>query len=211
MGGLGLIGRRRAIASSPTTSSMIKFVDPVVESICVANFSSDGVGVSYEDAAAVTSLGAVFKNNVNIVRFPELRFFTNVKELGASAFFGCKNLVEINTDNIEQIGQSNVFGETGIEHLNLPNIKTIGPTAFQDFAGHKVTLGANITSIDQYNFWRWKIAAPVIILAPNPPTVAGNNEPGWYGIKFYVPDEYLDNYKSWKYASSTFALSTLQQ
>ena len=37
----------------------IRFADPEVEAICVANWSSDGVGLTTADAAAVTSLSQI--------------------------------------------------------------------------------------------------------------------------------------------------------
>ena len=53
----------------------IVFKDPVVEQICVSNFSSDGVGVTEEDAAKVTSIDTIFRENTEIVSFDELQYF----------------------------------------------------------------------------------------------------------------------------------------
>ena len=47
----------------------IVFADPVVEQICVANFSSDGIGVLTEDAAKVTDIGTIFNGNTEITSF----------------------------------------------------------------------------------------------------------------------------------------------
>ena len=73
----------------------IVFKDPVVEQICVANFSSDGIGVLPEDAAKVTSIGTIFKGNTEISRFDEFEYFTRVAILGSSAFEGCSQLESI--------------------------------------------------------------------------------------------------------------------
>ena len=44
-------------------SRHIRFADSAVEAVCVANWSSDGTGLSYDDAAAVTDIGTVFKGS----------------------------------------------------------------------------------------------------------------------------------------------------
>ena len=76
----------------------IQFVDPEVERICIANFSSDGVGVTMQDAARVTSsqFRGKFKNNTSIVAFDEFQFFTGVDRLyEEDGFFGCTALVTV--------------------------------------------------------------------------------------------------------------------
>ena len=57
----------------------IQFADPVVEQICIANFSSDGIGVTYEDAAGPfpeSLQSGLFNGNTQIVSFEELQYFT---------------------------------------------------------------------------------------------------------------------------------------
>ena len=92
-----LLNRRKLIAGSG--GKYIKFKDPEVERICVANFSSDGIGVTKEDAEAVTSWPeSAYNRNTTIVTFDEFVFFNNVTTLtGAGpadrgAFKGCTSL-----------------------------------------------------------------------------------------------------------------------
>ena len=66
----------------------IEFNDPEVARICVENFSSDGIGVTYEDAAKVTNLNRLFDGNKEIETFYELRYFTGLTALGAYQFSG---------------------------------------------------------------------------------------------------------------------------
>ena len=57
----------------------IEFEDPAVEKICVANWDTDGDGsLSYAEAAAVKSIGTVFRSNKSITSFDEFQFFTGI-------------------------------------------------------------------------------------------------------------------------------------
>ena len=75
----------------------IRFADPDVEAICVRDFSSDGIGVTTGDAAAVTNIHGSnrFANNNNINTFDELVYFTSVTEFPNSLFGYDNNLESI--------------------------------------------------------------------------------------------------------------------
>lgn len=71
----------------------IHFKDPLVRSICVQNFSSDGIGVTYEDAEAVTTFGSTFDGVTGITEFDELQYFKGLTMSdGLPSFTGCTNL-----------------------------------------------------------------------------------------------------------------------
>ena len=76
---------------------IITFADVKVKAICVANWDTSGDGeLSEAEAAAVTKLGKVFKDNQEITSFDELRYFTGVTELpGWESFDGCLALKSI--------------------------------------------------------------------------------------------------------------------
>lgn len=102
MAGLGLMNRRRAIQSAPTKLDYIRFADAEVANICIANFSSNGIAVSLDDAASVTSsdFGVIFRGNSLIKEFLELRFFTGLDNIpgviwNSGAFSNCSNLTKI--------------------------------------------------------------------------------------------------------------------
>lgn len=101
----------------------IVFKDPVVEQICATNWG-DGVGITEEQAAAVTSLVFAFRGNTEIKNFDELDQFTNVTSLGSECFKGCTNLRTINLSNIEEIGGS-CFRESSIVYIDAPKLKSI--------------------------------------------------------------------------------------
>jgi energy-converting hydrogenase Eha subunit A len=72
----------------------IVFADSAVKAICVANWGSNGE-LTYEQAAAVTTLGSVFTDNASIISFNELQYFTGLTSLNKEAFTRCSNLVSI--------------------------------------------------------------------------------------------------------------------
>lgn len=99
----------------------IRFADPVVKQICATNWG-DGVGITAEQAAAVTTLGAVFKGNTEITNGEDFKHFTglttwqgawqnmtamtNIKVAGKpttghEAFRGCTSLVDIDITNAD--------------------------------------------------------------------------------------------------------------
>ena len=127
----------------------ISFVDPEVERICVANWSSDGVGLTVAEAAAVTNnqLGNTFQNNTDISAFDELRYFTGITQLKASAFNGassltrvtipssisvfnvgsefraCSSLAEFTINGATTFNAAYAFnGDTALKRLNVPSI-----------------------------------------------------------------------------------------
>lgn len=80
---------------------IIQFADANVKAICVENWDTNGDGeLSKTEAAAVTSLGAVFKFS-EITNFEELVYFTGLKSL-----------------------ESNVFRNSTLTNIALPNSVT---------------------------------------------------------------------------------------
>lgn len=78
------------------SSSPISFEDANVKAICVANWDTNGDGeLSYAEAAAVTYMGDVFRNNTSIVSFNELQYFSGLTLLDFYAFEGCSGLASI--------------------------------------------------------------------------------------------------------------------
>lgn len=71
----------------------IPFEDSNVEAVLLAKGVGDGLGVTYKDAAMVTTLSTWFKNNTDIVKFNELYYFGITK--GQDSFSGCSSLKEV--------------------------------------------------------------------------------------------------------------------
>lgn len=182
-------------------SPYIQFEDAEVERVLMANgVSSDGIGITKEDAASVTSISTWFKGNTAMTSFNELKYFINVKALSTSyAFSGCTNLQRVNLENIESMN-SQVFNNSGIVELILPKIKSLINSALVGMKSiTKVVIGASCESIEPNNIWSWgdRNSVAFILEGTTPPSVAtSNNKPDWYGVKFYVPDEAVEVYKA---------------
>ena len=105
--------RRKRNADSGLTyvSNNIDFEDSNVKSICVTNWDTDGDGeLSYDEAAAVTSLSTYFRRNTSIQSFNELVYFEGLTSIDYAAFIGCTALEEIMLPStISSIG-GNAFG-----------------------------------------------------------------------------------------------------
>ena len=75
----------------------ITFADEEVKTLCVANWDTNNdQELSMTEAAAVATLGDVFKENSEITSFDELRFFTGLTDIsGWETFYGCDALTSV--------------------------------------------------------------------------------------------------------------------
>ena len=128
--------RRRAMFSTllqpKPVEKYIQFEDPEAERVLMSKgVSSDGIGITLEDAARVTSISNWFKGNTSLTSFDELRYFTKVTSLGFDAFVNAANLASIDLSNIESIAD-NAFYRTSLGgNFNLPKLTSIGPASFR--------------------------------------------------------------------------------
>ena len=201
-----LLNRRKLIAGSG--EKYIKFKDPAVEAICIANWSSDGVGLTKEDAATVTSLRRIFNGKKNITSFEEFRFFTGVTTLTGGnnesngEFGGCSVQSIFLPSTITTIGGC-AFRNSGITSIDIPE----GVTALQlfTFNGCKslayVKIPSTMTSFATQAFSGCSGLQTFVCLATVPPTPGTSvfyNVPS--NCKFYVPysadHSVLDAYKA---------------
>lgn len=127
--GSGVKATCSIIVKAQPIGNNIQFADAEVKRICVENWDTNGDGeLSKEEAAAVKSIGTVFKDNNKITSFDELQYFTNLKEIGEKEFSYCSNL----------------------QSIILPNsVETIGRYAFQGCALPDITIPASVISIDK--------------------------------------------------------------
>ena len=103
------------------TGNNIDFADANVKALCVANWDTNGDGeLSYDEAASVTNLGTVFRNNRAITSFDELQYFTGVAIIVKEAFRGCINLTSVAIPS-SVIGIKNyAFAKcSGLQSLNV--------------------------------------------------------------------------------------------
>ena len=138
----------------------IVFADANVKNICVSQWDTNGdAKLSYAEAASVTSLGLVFKNNTEITSFEELQYFINLSLIDNYAFYNCSGLTSslIIPNTVISIGNSAFSGCSGLTgDLTIPNsVISIGDYAFQGCNGFigNLTLGNSITSIGSNVFY----------------------------------------------------------
>lgn len=100
----------------------IVFADAAVESICLTNWDANDDGkLSLEEAAAVTDLGTVFKNNSKIKTFDELKYFTGLTKIGSSTFYYCTSLEFVSfPKTIKTIEASVFYGCSNLKSLVIP-------------------------------------------------------------------------------------------
>ena len=115
----------------------ITFADSNVKALCVQNWDSNNDGeLSTDEAAAVTSLGTVFRENKNITTFEELRYFTGLTSIGEYAFYKSSIQKVAFPASVTEIGeyafsQSDISGE-----LRIPGtVKAIRNYAFESCKG----------------------------------------------------------------------------
>lgn len=134
-------------------SKYIKFADPVVEQICM-KWSSDGVGLTSEDAAKVTLLSNTFRQNESIQHFNELKYFTSITEVKGE-FYNCKNLVTISLPpNLPNVGMNAFLQCSSLESVEMPiGIESIGNGAFSACSSlTEIVIPEGVTSIGNEAF-----------------------------------------------------------
>lgn len=177
-------------------SPYITFADPAVEAICVENWSSDGIGLTKEDAAAVTNIGTLFRDNAEITSFDELNEFTGVTAI-KNAFDSCTSLTSIGLKNVQSTNRGTANGcffETAISKAIMPNIVTLGDWTFRNSAMVEAFLGKNCTYIGTWAF----VGTPMTTLVCAATTVPTLNKTNAIPTScvIYVPDASVDAYKS---------------
>ena len=143
------------------SDGIISFDDANVKAVCLANWDTNGDGgLSYAEAAAVTSLGQVFRGNTTITSFDELQYFIGLTSIDNFAFYNCRNLTGLLSaipSSVTRIGNYAFYGCTGFTgSLNVPiSVTEIGYSAFQGCSGFTggLTIHDSVTSIASNAFY----------------------------------------------------------
>jgi hypothetical protein len=148
-----------------STPGNIVFQDPVAKSASVHLGDTNGDGeLSYAEAAAITDLTLIFKDQVEMQYFNELQYFTGLTAIGDNAFSGCVNLSAITLPpTITSIGYY-AFGSSvdnqgypvpcsSLHSIVIPEgVTTIGDYAFSRSGLTEVILPPSVTSIGTLAF-----------------------------------------------------------
>ena len=111
----------------------IQFADNAVKAICIANWDTNGDGeLSYDEAAAVTDIGKVFKSQNRITSFNELEFFTGLTAIADSAFAYCTRLEEAALPpSVKSIGNAAFVSNDSLTYVEMhEGLESIGSSAF---------------------------------------------------------------------------------
>ena len=146
----------KVIIEMAPASTNITFADANVKALCVANWDTNGNGeLSEAEAAAVTDLGEVFKNNSTITSFNELRYFTGLTSIGSSAFEGCSDLTSVTIPNsVTSIDYATFAYCSSLTSITIPN----SVTSISDYAFYmcqfltSITIPNSVTSIGKGAF-----------------------------------------------------------
>lgn len=108
----------------------IRFKDPEVLKVLIANGIGDSVGITTAQAKN-TNVGMMFKSNTSITSFDEFSAFQQT--LQNDAFFGCTNLQSIDLSQATYINDRAFKDCTNlVMDINCPNLIQIGKEAFRN-------------------------------------------------------------------------------
>ena len=131
------------------TSLYVNLKDSYAEQVAITRYSSDGIGLTDSDAARVTSMGDVFKNNTDIVNMSDFgTVFHNCTQLNQT-FYGCSNLKTIDISNVVTLDRA-FCNCTSLEmEINAPNLtgELLGNNLTGCFTNTKITNIINIGNI----------------------------------------------------------------
>ncbi len=142
--------------SNNDLSPIITFADANVKALCVANWDTNHDGeLSEAEAAAVTNLGTVFKEDTTITSFNELQYFTGLTGISERAFNKCTNLAAVTLPStITSIGTCAFDDCYALAAIDIPSCVTfIDGAAFSDCRSlTSIVLPEGITSIGEWFF-----------------------------------------------------------
>lgn len=122
----------------PSDAIMTIETNPEVLAVCNAQgWCANKKYMTASEAAAITSIGAVFYNNTSITHFEEFEYFTGVTSLANNAFRNCTNLKTLVIPiNVTSIG-NDALRNSGITKLNVKATNTSWGNAYT-FVDNKI-------------------------------------------------------------------------
>lgn len=202
-----------------SSAQFINFNDIIVKSICLQNWDTNGDGeLSYDEAAAVTTIGTIFKENTEIREFKELKYFTGLyyipdpgttiynsslisvilpnglKSIGTKSFAYCEQLKNIKFPNsILSIGTAAFRHCHNLTSIEIPQ-GAIESSAFSMCENVKtITIGKGVTAIASLAFNGCGSNPTVYCLPSTPPTCEKTSFKA--PLTIYVPIGSEDVYK----------------
>lgn len=134
---------------------VIEFADANVKALCVANWDANNDGkLSMAEAATVTDLGQVFRDNDEITTFNELQYFTGLTSIAGEAFHACDKLTSVIIPNgVTHIEELAFNGCPSLTSITIPNsVTNIGAFAISWCSLPSITIPNSVTTIGEYAF-----------------------------------------------------------
>ena len=135
----------------------IPFEDSNVEAVLMSKGVGDGIGITYKDAAKVTTISTWFKSNADITSFDELKYFTGVTALENFAFYGCSALKSITLPSSISSISSHAFNSCTVleEVKNFENtsIEILQDEIFRGTSLKSIVLPRTVTLINTNAFY----------------------------------------------------------
>ncbi len=151
-----------------TGQYFLRIVDEEVLTILLANGVGDGIGITQAQAAAVTDIKTWFKDNIDIVSFDELRYFTALTALKNSnsttnngPFKGCTSLVSVAfPSSLTTLAFASFYGCASLQSVgDTSNVVSVGALCFRSCPLTDVELNLpSLTSIGYGAYYDSKIA-----------------------------------------------------
>lgn len=154
---------------------MTTATNPEVLAICYAQgWCADSSKMTAYEAAAVTSIGDVFKANKSITHFEEFAYFTSVTNLVNDAFRNCSNLVNISLPyGMTTLGTYVFYNCTKLTTVDIPStVNTFGEGDFYNSGITSITIPVGVTVIPNHFCRSSKITE---LIVPEGVTTLGTN------------------------------------
>lgn len=138
------------------TGYYIRFEDPEVLRVLLANGVGDGVGILYADAEKCKSIGTWFNGNTIIKTFNEFQHFTSITSIGVGAFDGCTSLESITLPNsIVSLGRQSIRNCSSLTSFIIPNgVEDIPYATFYGCSAlESVTIPNSVTTLRNNCFY----------------------------------------------------------
>lgn len=128
------------VLNVPESGQYIKFEDPEIERVLLANNIGDGTGV-IKVIAGSANINKIFQDNTTITSFPEFQYFTGMSNITEKAFSNCSNLQNIIIpNNVTEIKNRAFLNCTSLSSVYLPqSCKTLGQGVFMGCSNIRFT------------------------------------------------------------------------
>ncbi len=177
----------------------IRFEDKDVKAVLLANnvdTNYDGE-ISYNEAAAVKTIGTMFKGNENIAFFNEFKYFTGIETIVANAFSG-SSIVSITIPRqLISIGAS-AFSGSSLSRISFEDnssLEIIKEWAFLNSKIRHITIPNSVVTIESYLFYGTSIES--IEFEEN-------------SILMMIPSNFVSNNKTLKTIKLPASVSTIK-